>query len=515
MNRIRSAPAPAVIVAASLALAWVLSLLSTSAGFDWNSRLDDSFFRLRYALQGPQKMASSIAHVDVTDSMVEELGMKGGDRTDFGRLVDVLSRAGVSSIVFDIMFPQPGTPAGDAAFVAQARKAGTVYLPAITRTDEIDAVAGRREPGGDPLAAWLWHPRLVAGQGPAGAVSSTASFAALTSAARGIGIINSEPDQDGILRRMPLVAAYRGGIVPCLALRAACDVLGVDPATVEVSFGHRVRLPRARMPDGRVRDIDIPIDRAGRMIIDFAGPWGASFPHYSFAALLQAEHDPGLADSVAAELENSHLVISDLTTSSSDYGAVPMERVYPRSGIHANILNSILTDRFLRAPFRRRIVPPDAGLCRPARGGGNAPAPPRRLAARAARLDRPRGRRGGPVRFRRHHAGAGRADPRVFLHPRRGHRVPLSAGRARKAADPNAHGALLRAPPDVQDPPDAEPAHVRRAEGGLDPFQRHRGIHVVVHHPAAGGDPPHAQRVLRAHDRDRFPQRGNRRQVHR
>ncbi len=350
MKRIRFAPAPAVIVAASLALAWALSLLSASGGFDWNSRLDDSFFRLRYALRGPQKMASSIAHVDVTDSMVEKLGMKGGDRTDFGRHVDVLSRAGASSIVFDIIFPQPGTPAGDAAFVAQTRKAGTVYLPAITRTEEYDAVAGRREPGGDPLAAWLWHPRLVAGQGPAGAVSSTVSFAALTSAARGIGIINSEPDPDGICRRMPLVAAYRGGIVPCLALRAACDVLAVEPATVEVTFGHRVRLPRARMPDGSVRDIDIPIDRAGRMIIDFAGPWGASFPHYSFAALLQAEHDPGLADSVAAELENSHLVISDLTTSSSDYGAVPMERVYPRSGIHANILNSILTDRFLRAP---------------------------------------------------------------------------------------------------------------------------------------------------------------------
>jgi adenylate cyclase len=126
----------------------------------------------------------------------------------------------------------------------------------------------------------------------------------------------------------------------------------VEPSNIEVTFGRRIRLPGAKMPDGSVRNIDIPIDRAGRIIIDYAGPWEASFPHYSVAALLKAENDPDLADSVAGELEKAHLVISDLTTSSSDYGAIPLERVYPRSGIHVNILNGILTNRFLRAPSR-------------------------------------------------------------------------------------------------------------------------------------------------------------------
>jgi adenylate cyclase len=174
------------------------------------------------------------------------------------------------------------------------------------------------------------------------------SFRELTAAARGIGSINSDPDPDGIFRRMPLLVGYGTGFVPGLALRAACDALGVEPSTIEVAFGRHIRLPGAHMPDGSVRTIDIPIDRAGRMIIDYAGPWAASFPHYSFATLLKAETDPDLADSIAAELDGTHLVVSDLTTSSSDYGAVPLERVYPRSGIHASILNSILTGRFLR-----------------------------------------------------------------------------------------------------------------------------------------------------------------------
>lgn len=349
MKGIRTALAPAVIVATSLVLAWALSLLSASAGTDWNNRLNDAFFRLRYALKGPEQILPSVAHVDLTDSIVEELGMKGGDRRDFARLVNVLAKAGVSSIIFDIIFPERGAPAGDTAFVEASRQAGTVYLPAIIRSEQFRRVTGQKEPGGDPLAAWLWHPRVVSGGGPAVAASSTVSYVELTGAARGIGSINTDPDPDGVFRRMPLIVAYRGGFVPGLALRAACDALGVEPAKIEVTFGSRIRLSGAKMPDGSVRDIDIPIDRAGRMIIDYAGPWAASFPHYSFATLLKAENDPDLAESVAAELEKAHLVISDLTTRSSDYGAVPLERVYPRSGIHANILNSILTNRFLRA----------------------------------------------------------------------------------------------------------------------------------------------------------------------
>ena len=109
---LRSALAPAVIVATCLVLAWALSLLSASVGTDWNNRLNDAFFRVRYALKGPEQIIPSVAHVDLTDSMVEELGMKGGDRRDFARLVGVLAKAGVSSIIFDIIFPERGARPG-------------------------------------------------------------------------------------------------------------------------------------------------------------------------------------------------------------------------------------------------------------------------------------------------------------------------------------------------------------------------------------------------------------------
>jgi adenylate cyclase len=332
-----------------LILSWALSLLAVSAGRDWNARVNDSLFLLRHALRGSEKVQRSIAHADLTDSV--ELGMKVGDRRDFARLVKVLSRAGVSSIIFDIRFSAPGTPDGDAAFAAACGDAGNVHLPAIMRTVEIEKIAEVAAGTGNPLLRWIWHPKVTRGGNPMSAVSATLCYRALTEAARGVGSINTDPDPDGVYRRMPMLVRFGDGYLPGLALRVACDAMRVDPARIEVAFGHRIRLPDAHMPDGTTKDVSIPVDEAGRLIIDYPGPWSDSLPpHYSIADLLAAEDDPDLAERFAGELDGMLVIVSDITTSASDYGAIPLERVYPRSGIHASILNSILSDRFLRDP---------------------------------------------------------------------------------------------------------------------------------------------------------------------
>ena len=56
--------------------------------------------------------------------------------------------------------------------------------------------------------------------------SSTLSFPELTAAARGIAHFNSEPDPDGVYRRMPLLIGYADGYLPGLALRLTSDGRG-------------------------------------------------------------------------------------------------------------------------------------------------------------------------------------------------------------------------------------------------------------------------------------------------
>jgi adenylate cyclase len=344
------AVAAGVIIVGALAAAWALSLAAAAVRGDWNDRLNDLFFRLRYVVRGPEQVLPSISSIDFTDAEVRALDMRTGDRRAFARLVEVLSRSAASSIVFDIIFPDQGQPEGDAAFASAVAASGNVYLPAILVPRAVGKIAGQEASGDDALALWLWHPRVVRPGDPIDADRATLSFPALGAAARAIGAINLQPDADGVYRRIPLLLRAGDGYLPTLSLRVACDELGVDPSRIQVGFGRTLTLPGARMRDGTIRDLDIPIDRAGNMIVDFPGPWGTGFTHYRPSKLLEAETDPDVADSVAAELDGSLLIVADITTASSDYGSNPFERVFPRSGIHAAALNGMLSGRFLRAP---------------------------------------------------------------------------------------------------------------------------------------------------------------------
>jgi len=337
-------------VVVCLGLAWAIALGAAGIRGDWNNRLNDLFFQLRYRLRGTEKIIPSIGHVDLSDSELRALALKSGDRRDFARLVKVLSTAGAASIIFDINFPEQGLTDGDAAFVAAVAAAGNVILPALLPPADYNKLSAPSPTGVDPLTRWLWHPKVNVSGTPPEARSSTLSFSDLTAAARGVGHFNSEPDPDGVYRRMPLLIRYADGYLPGLGLRAATDALQVDPSTIEVSFGTEIRLPAAKMPDGTTRDVSIPIDRNGRMIVDFAEPWGTGFPRYSFAGLLEAENDTDKADQAASVIDGAHVLVADITTSGADYGPAPFERVYPKAGIHLNILNSILSNRFLRAP---------------------------------------------------------------------------------------------------------------------------------------------------------------------
>jgi adenylate cyclase len=253
-------------------------------------------------------------HLDFTDAAERDLDVRLGDRTVFARIIEALGETDADSIVLDIMFREPGLEEGDRRLVEAARRAGTVISPLILARDG----------------------SLVAG------------FPAFAAASRGLGHANADTDPDGVHRRVALLLPLGGGWVPSLALRAACEALAVDPSSIELVPGSRVRIPGARMRDGVTRDLDIPVDGGNRMIVNWAGPWEDAFPHYAAVDLLAAADDPARAWTFLDELEGTRVIVGDLTTAAGDYGTSPLERTFPLPGLHANVLNGILTARFLR-----------------------------------------------------------------------------------------------------------------------------------------------------------------------
>jgi len=120
--------------------------------------------------------------------------------------------------------------------------------------------------------------------------------------AAGAGFINTEIDKDGIRRRIDLAQNVHGYWYLQLALSPLVDYLG-NPA-IELGNG-RMYLRKAKMPNGITKDIKIPLDGKGRMLLDWPKTdYADSYSHISFA-------DFSLLEELEIELEQYARALAD------------------------------------------------------------------------------------------------------------------------------------------------------------------------------------------------------------
>ncbi|MFH1981677.1 MAG: adenylate/guanylate cyclase domain-containing protein [Pseudomonadota bacterium] len=338
------------IVAGAFIAAYLHTLLLPGVFTTWDRQSTDQLFVLRDRWQGfLPPLDPRVAHLDLNNSTVATLDQFYLDRSHFARVIQNLGTMDVAAQMWDFIFAARDTPAHDQAIIAATAAAGNVYFGmALTLSPSTMGPDGAT-PAPPATAGAVWHPPVDGGEGSLLAgVNPLPTFQELSRAARGIGSLSVTFDRDGVLRRVPLLVRYGGGVVPILPLRVACDLLKVPPERIVVRPGDSITLTGALTPGSlSPMDIRIPIDRRGNMIVNYAGPWGR-MPHYNMADILTASADRDLLEMWGEELRGKILVISDITTGAADLGTVPGDAAYPLSGVHANIINSILTGRFLR-----------------------------------------------------------------------------------------------------------------------------------------------------------------------
>lgn len=347
MNKGRRAVLFALILGGAFLASWLMTSFFPGTVRTWENQVHDQFFQLRYRYAGRRPVSPSVIHVDLDDSSIRDLSHSFSDKEVFARIIDILDHSRVRAVAFDMLFPNCDPVEACRALVSSTAASGRIYYPVILRPLEKGS-ARDQDPGADPPPGVKWTPVIKKDGRPMSASFAFTNFPELDRQARGVGHITSYPDQDGIFRRFPLVIHTSEGYVPSLSFRMVCGYLKVDPDRVEISFGHQIVLRDATFPDGRVKDISIPVDDQGRITINFAGPWDDSFAHYSVGRLLRIAEDEDELDLLMDELEGTMAIISDVSTGSRDVGPVPLENFYPLSGLHATVINSILKEDFLR-----------------------------------------------------------------------------------------------------------------------------------------------------------------------
>ncbi len=166
--------------------------------------------------------------------------------------------------------------------------------------------------------------------------------------------------------------------VPAISLSLALEYYHKKISDVEVRYGDYVRIPDPETyvidnddpfnPSGKwqpltrngkiVREIRIPVDAEGAMLINFMGPssevsqtyWVSSYWHYADPAVIPPENAPPARLPISRGFANKIVIACAFTTGmASDEKSTPFGLMYGGE-VHANALNTIVMDNFLVQP---------------------------------------------------------------------------------------------------------------------------------------------------------------------
>ena len=289
---------------------------------------------------------------DLTPSQVRIVMIDGGSLKAVGpwpwpryylaRLTEEIAAGGASVIGFDMFFPEPD-PVRPDLFVRMYPELSREAAGEVAGLESMDRLFGKVV-GITPVVL------ARAGSGPDAATGRTAAVDArisgalppaveswpniiasipeLDDAALGHGLINSQPESDGVIRSVPMVARVGGRTMPGLALEMARIRLGAEAI-------------RTTSTAVSLADRTIPIDRRGQMRLRFG-----QFPAAPFVSAEQV-----LARRVPDEFFRDRLVLIGLgAEGTADIVATPLAAEEYGLLVQGQAVDAILRGGWLKRP---------------------------------------------------------------------------------------------------------------------------------------------------------------------
>ena len=316
------------------------------------TRVQDQLFDA-YQRLGPRpfEARTPVRIVDIDDASIAELGQWPWPRTRIAALIGRLREAGAAAIAFDIVFSESDRSSAD-AFVAglsdDARRAAVrAALGDVPSNDAVLAGALGAAPvvlgliltqGRDAVPFAAPYGMAHTGGDPATVLSFSGAVVplpSLTERAAGLGALNWLPDGDQTVRRVPLLLAFSGRLVPSLAMESLRVAQGASTYLVKVSEAG------GALQSVRVGAANVEIMPAGDMRLPFTTHQPERFiPAHR---ILDGEFDPGA-------INGRIVVVGSSSAGLTDIRATPVDPAMPGVEIQAQAIEALLTGARLLRP---------------------------------------------------------------------------------------------------------------------------------------------------------------------
>jgi len=301
---------------------------------------------LRFRIRGERPASDALALVEIDDATIRTYGQWPLTRDVYALLLNSLADAGARAVGVDLVFADRDTdnPRADMLLAAvSARSPGICH--AVSFLNEPESQSARR-PDAPTLDLLAKH--AVAGDGVVAPSAGGAllPYPELLVSTHTLGHIAVAVDRDSGVRRVPLLVRYEGRLYPALGLSLAALAGGDGTMPTAEQRPGGVSLA---WPDGR--RLEIPVDPEGATAIDFAGDRSAFRNTYSLLDVLGWVR-AGRGDELRRAFSGQIVLVGStaLAEAATDADATPFSITTPLVYVHANTVDAILSERFLRSP---------------------------------------------------------------------------------------------------------------------------------------------------------------------
>ncbi len=201
--------------------------------------------------------------VNIDEAALDKYGQFPFPRGTYADIIKELYARNAGLVVFNVLMPEADRFGQDPK-LAKTLEQHPVVLPQIASTKGKNKTFGSpvQIVGLDPQGAFVEYPGIIA------------NVPALEERAAGTGVVNTFPEIDGVVRRMPLLIASGDAVYPAVALETLR--VGVGDTKIQVKIGdmgvEALRVPKLSK---------IPVDPLSRVWID----WSQTPTEHSLANL--------------------------------------------------------------------------------------------------------------------------------------------------------------------------------------------------------------------------------------
>ena len=365
------------IVRIAIGLAIMLLFVGHAARFyniGFITQLDNIIYDARMRLTMPDTVDPRIVILDIDEKSLQQVGRWPWPRDTMARLVDELfDKYHVALLGFDVVFAEADYSSGiraldklaahqlkdvpkfqqlyssmrpeldnDALF-AKAIKGRPVVLGYYFNSDKDARRTGAIPAPVLPKGAFAGHNvRITTWRGYGGNLPEFEKNAAAA------GHFNPIVDDDGVVRRVPMLAELDGAYYESLSLAMVRTYIALENGgrlpRVEPGFA-----PQSMINKGysglewlQVGPLRIPVDASASVLVPFRGD-KFSFPYVSLADVLSGRVDPKI-------LRGKIALVGTTAPGLLDLRSTPVDSVFPGVEIHANLISGMFDGTLKQKP---------------------------------------------------------------------------------------------------------------------------------------------------------------------